>query len=32
MLKNLKTKMFTNHYGFAVFNYYDIMNKYELFA
>ena len=31
MLKNLKTKMFTHHYGFAVFNYDDIMKKYEKF-
>jgi len=32
MLKNLKTKMYTQQYGFAVFNYYDIMKKYERFA
>lgn len=32
MLKNLKTKMFLNDFGFAVFNYDDIMKKYEAFA
>jgi hypothetical protein len=32
MLKNLKTKMFQNDFGFAVFNYDDIMKKYEVFV
>jgi len=32
MLKNLKTKMFTHRFGFAVFNYDDIMKKYETFV
>lgn len=32
MLKNLKTKMFQNNFGFAVFNYDDIMKKYEAFV
>lgn len=32
MLKNLKTKMFTHKFGFAVFNYDDIMKKYEQFV
>jgi hypothetical protein len=32
MLKNLKTKMFQNEFGFAVFNYDDIMKKYEVFV
>lgn len=32
MLKNLKTKMFRNNFGFAVFNYDDIMKKYEHFV
>lgn len=32
MLKNLKTKMFQNGFGFAVFNYDDIMKKYEAFV
>jgi len=32
MLKNLKTKMFLNDFGFAVFNYDDIMKKYEAFV
>ena len=32
MLKNLKSKMFTHNFGFAVFNYDDIMKKYEKFA
>lgn len=31
MLKNLKSKMFKHSYGFAVFNYDDIMKKYEKF-
>lgn len=32
MLKNLKTKMFKHQFGFAVFNYDDIMKKYEKFV
>jgi hypothetical protein len=32
MLKNLKMKMFQNGFGFAVFNYDDIMKKYEVFV
>jgi hypothetical protein len=32
MLKNLKTKMFKASFGFAVFNYDDIMKKYERFV
>ena len=32
MLKNLKTKMFQKDFGFAVFNYDDIMKKYEVFV
>ncbi len=32
MLKNLKSKMFKHNFGFAVFNYDDIMKKYEKFA
>lgn len=32
MLKNLKTKMYNSKFGFAVFNYDDIMKKYEKFA
>lgn len=32
MLKNLKTKMYLNEFGFAVFNYDDIIKKYEQFA
>jgi len=32
MLKNLKSKMYKNNFGFAVFNYDDIMKKYEEFA
>jgi hypothetical protein len=32
MLKNLKTKMFKGKFGFAVFNYDDIMKKYEKFV
>lgn len=32
MLKNLKSKMFKHAFGFAVFNYDDIMKKYERFA
>ena len=31
MLKNLKSKMFKHQFGFAVFNYDDIMKKYERF-
>lgn len=31
MLKNLKSKMFKHSFGFAVFNYDDIMKKYEKF-
>ena len=27
-----KTKMFQNEFGFAVFNYDDIMKKYEAFV
>lgn len=32
MLKNLKSKMFKNAFGFAVFNYDDIMRRYEAFV
>ena len=32
MLKNLKSKMYKHSYGFAVFNYDDIMKKYEKFV
>jgi hypothetical protein len=32
MLKNLKSKMFKYQFGFAVFNYDDIMRKYETFV
>ena len=32
MLKDLKTKMYLNDFGFAVFNYDDIIKKYEVFA
>jgi hypothetical protein len=32
MLKNLKTKMFKQNFGFAVFSYDDIMKKYERFV
>ena len=32
MLKDLKTKMYLNDFGFAVFNYDDIIKKYEAFA
>lgn len=32
MLKNLKSKMFKSNFGFAVFNYDDIMKKYENFV
>lgn len=32
MLKNLKTKMLTSGFGFAVFNYDDIMKRYEHFV
>jgi len=32
MLKNLKSKMFKHNFGFAVFNYDDIMKKYEKFV
>lgn len=32
MLKNLKSKMFKTNFGFAVFNYDDIMKKYEVFV
>lgn len=32
MLKNLKSKMFKHGFGFAVFNYDDIMKKYERFV
>ena len=32
MLKNLKTKMYKHQFGFAVFNYDDIMKKYEKFV
>lgn len=32
MLKNLKAKMKQQNFGFAVFNYDDIMKKYEAFA
>ena len=32
MLKNLKTKMYKHRFGFAVFNYDDIMKKYETFV
>lgn len=32
MLKNLKSKMFKQNFGFAVFNYDDIMRKYENFV
>lgn len=32
MLKNLKSKMFKSNFGFAVFNYDDIMRKYENFV
>lgn len=32
MLKNLKSKMFKSNFGFAVFNYDDIMKKYEAFV
>ena len=32
MLKNLKSKMFKHQFGFAVFNYDDIMKKYERFV
>lgn len=32
MLKNLKAKMWKHNFGFAVFNYDDIMKKYEKFA
>jgi len=31
MLKNLKNKMFQYDFGFAVFNYDDIMRKFEAF-
>ena len=31
-LKNMKQKMNTNNVGFAVFNYDDIMKKYENFV
>ena len=32
MLKNLKSKMFSKEFGFAVFSYDDIMKKYEKFV
>jgi hypothetical protein len=32
MLKNLKSKMFKHAFGFAVFNYDDIMRRYEAFV
>ena len=32
MLKHLKTRMFLSDFGFAVFNYDDIMRKYERFV
>ena len=32
MLKNLKSKMFKHSFGFAVFNYDDIMRRYEAFV
>jgi len=32
MLKNLKSKMHSSGFGFAVFNYDDIMRRYELFV
>ena len=32
MLKNLKSKMFKASFGFPVFNYDDIMRKYETFV
>lgn len=32
MLKNLKSKMFKHKFGFAVFNYDDIMSRYENFV
>jgi hypothetical protein len=32
MLKNLKSKMYKEQFGFAVFNYDDIMKKYEEFV
>ena len=32
MLKNLKSKMFKHSFGFAVFNYEDIMKRYEAFV
>ena len=32
MLKNLKSKMFKHSFGFAVFNYDDIMKRYEAFV
>jgi hypothetical protein len=32
MLKTLKNRMFKDPFGFAVFNYDDVMKKYEEFA
>lgn len=32
MLKTLKTRMFKDNFGFAVFCYDDIMKKYEVFV
>jgi hypothetical protein len=32
MLKNLKSKMFKSSFGFPVFNYDDIMRRYENFV
>ena len=32
MLKNLKSKMHSNGFGFSVFNYDDIMRRYERFV